>query len=405
MEKPLRTNGLKRRQRGAALVEFAVVTPIFITLLLWSMYFTELVRAKLRLMESARYIAWEMTSYPISDFDTETWDHDKYFDDAKNEVMTEATTRFADLDSVDQRKGLASMIMTNNNFTAQMQNQNVPLVPQNMPNLAGAGSVLSAVASVVNGAMGAIMGGVWKFNMKGKVQVDVSVDVQNVILPKSYNDQSVGQVQKEGVWGGAQLNNKTLRAKYVMITNGWHIRDGADALMDKDMGNKKIAGGHNEDGSEHPLRNQVSKMVFGGAADWLVSSPIGQVYSFFSQWGLLPEFLGTYVVSYNFDHNSPTDPDNGCTGSDTSGNNNVGGISGYIDLNQASELDEPELRCFNTAPFRDTTAFQNGESLYREMFNARGEWFMGCKNAQADDPTVATDPNATDKANKVACGN
>lgn len=401
MRKHIRNRKSLRRQRGAAMVEFALVTPIFVTLLLWSMYFTELVRARLRLMESARFIAWEMTSYPITDFDTGNNDHDRYYEDARAEVVTNSTTRFQDLDSVDQRNGLPSMVMTASGYQARMQQMTVPPIAGQFAGMPG---ILSSVTSILSSGMNGALG-IWGFNTKGKVQVDVEVSVSNKILPRSYNDQSVGQVQKEGVWGGGQLNNKVLKNKYVMIVNGWHLRDGADALMDKDHNDIQRAGGHDEDGEAHTLKVQTAKMSFLGATNFITNLPgFGQVYQFLSSWDIFPQFLGTYVTSYGFDHDSQTTPDNGCTGSDTPGNNNAGGISGYIDLSKASELDDPGMRCFNTAPFRDTQAFNGGESLYREMFEARGEFFMGCQNEQADDPTTATDPNGTDKANKANCG-
>src|SRR6476469_9248791 len=88
-----------RARRGAAMVEFALVVPIFITMFLWSMYLTEIVRMRLHLQEAARYVAFEMTSYNLSDF--EKADHDAAYNEAMGAVIKDADEKFKDFDSIE----------------------------------------------------------------------------------------------------------------------------------------------------------------------------------------------------------------------------------------------------------------------------------------------------------------
>src|SRR5512140_309580 len=86
-------------RRGAATVEFALIVPVLVMILFFSMYLTELVRAKLKVQEFARYVVFERTSHPLSDFATA--DEDKACTDAKKEVNDEADERFKDMDSAE----------------------------------------------------------------------------------------------------------------------------------------------------------------------------------------------------------------------------------------------------------------------------------------------------------------
>ena len=65
-------------------MEFALIVPVLVMILLFSMYLTELVRAKLKLQEFSRYVVLEMTSYTLSDFANAK--HEEAFADAQREI-------------------------------------------------------------------------------------------------------------------------------------------------------------------------------------------------------------------------------------------------------------------------------------------------------------------------------
>ena len=95
-------------RRGAATTEFALIVPVLVVILMFSMYLTELVRAKIKMQEFSRYVVWELTSYTLSDFGKAQ--HDAAFTDAKQEMMDEAVERYKDLDSVEPEGRAGNLI-------------------------------------------------------------------------------------------------------------------------------------------------------------------------------------------------------------------------------------------------------------------------------------------------------
>jgi hypothetical protein len=112
---------------------------------------------------------------------------------------------------------------------------------------------------------------------------------------------------------------------------------------------------------------------------------------------IAPAFLGTFVVSHNYTTNPSGSEDawaRDCIGANT-------GIKSYPEeahgglnnLDKFSQLDWPRPKCFDTAPFRDVP--YNSPPQYMQIFQARGDFFMGCKNAQAEDPSAPTSGQST----------
>jgi hypothetical protein len=113
---------------------------------------------------------------------------------------------------------------------------------------------------------------------------------------------------------------------------------------------------------------------------------------------LLPNPLGTYVVSHNY---RPDLTANGKSACKYLEKYPPEGRAGLNNLDQASRLDHERPKCFDTAPFRDQAKYD--DSLYIQMFKSRGPWFMGCKHPQADDPVSPPESLASDQGRKVNC--
>jgi len=90
---------LWRDTEGQALTEFALVAPIIVMVLLFSIWFTELVTIKLKVQEAARYVAWETTSYPMHDYSKGPSALSKLGSQAMSKAAKEAGKRYANLDS------------------------------------------------------------------------------------------------------------------------------------------------------------------------------------------------------------------------------------------------------------------------------------------------------------------
>lgn len=395
---------LRKSQRGAAMVEFALVVPIFITMLLWSMYFTEIVRMRLKLQEAARYTAFEMTSYALTDF--ETGNSDDAYDRASKSVLDDAKDRFKDFDSVEDN-AKAPFFIGYDAFNTTMTNEDVPVINENIaPSSGGVGGFANAIAGFINKGLGGILG-FWKFNMKGRVYVETQGDLIQPFIPKNYNDQGVGLWQKVDSWGGKDLTRKTYKSRFTLVANGWNLNDGTDARV-KQSGQGRAGVRTKDDGEgEHSMHKQVNRMTYAG-----LGQVIGNIPGLSALPGVLqiafPSLLppNAFVVSKNYDEstgstnrncNVPSYPTN------QNGLQNVADKDGNEDGEyEGPGLDQDRLRCFDTAPFRDQHATM--DSLYIKVWQARGNHFMGCKKAQATDPTTTTDPNTGDKASRLDCG-
>ncbi|WP_425334809.1 TadE/TadG family type IV pilus assembly protein [Myxococcus stipitatus] len=384
----------KSFHRGGATVEFALSVPLLVMILMFSMYLTELVRAKLKLQEMARYAVWEMTSYALSDF--AKGQHDAAFEDARKEAHEELIERYKDMDSVEPNNPAGSFIARYANVQGTITNKEIPFLESGMLGSPGSsgegGSFASGVFGLLNRGAGSLLNS-WGFNNKGWVESEVQMNFQNAILPRAYLDENSGPggFFQTDVFGGHDLSNLQLRSRYSMYANGWHMPDGGDAIV-----RARRAGNHRSGSDPHGLYLQVKRMTFLGIPPD-GESGIGSVLGFLGNF--LPNFLGTFVVSRNY-------------GISPAQKSKCNGLEKYEELPSSglhtmrSLLDHERPDCFDTAPFRDEMTYEN--SNYIKVFKARGEFFMGCKRAMADDPS---DPDAQQEAtnkdeqdNKIRCG-
>lgn len=369
----------QRRQRGGAALELALTLPLFVTLLLFGMYLTELVRAKLRLQEASRFLAWELTAHPLSDYGG--GDPAVAFEAARREAVSETTRRYRDLDSAEEvaPRGFG---VTYGDFDARLSDEEAPLPePSELPPLQGDGGVWSqhAVALARQSARASLRA--WGFDLRGHLRADVSLRLHSTLLPVHFLDGERGFF-REAL--GARLGDLRLRSHLVILADGWQLPDGADATI---AGGR--AGNHRGGRTESGLHRQVRRMRFWG------DDGFADAFFLTGVRGLLPlslpDLSGAFVVSHNYG----LDAGRGCEGipgyPDPSGAADArGGLSNLKGL-----VDYRRPMCFDTAPARDTQAYAS--SLYLRMFAARGPYFMGCQRAQAGDPSSPRDRDRGDR--------
>lgn len=385
----------RRRQRGAAMVEFAITAPIFVMLMLYSMYFVELVRTRIKLMEASRYAVWEMSSYDLSKygFAGGSGRLGAVYDEAFQQVKTDVEARYKDLDSVEDINTANGMFPVEN-FEMTMEDQTVEFADTgilqggNVPGGQFVGSVLNAVGGGANWALG-----YFGFNSKGRVQVSVKANLVNKLFPAQLQQRA----DKKGfaevdAYGGRNLGSLEFRSRFTMTVDPWTLTDGSDAVMRSD--GAKRAGAREEDdgqGNQHGLHAQVQRMRMLGLAGAL-SQATGGLSDSISQ--AIPSPLNTFVVSHNYKRGSSADC--GEPG------HKAGPGMNNLAPNSVVGLDEPdEQRCFDTVPFRDTHEYAN--SRYRDAFAARGEFGFGCWKDQSTEPTSVA-PTNQDEAARVECG-
>jgi hypothetical protein len=383
---------MRGRKRGQAMLEFALVVPLFVTLLLFSLFFTEEVRGLLKLQEAARYAAWEMTSYTLTDFGK--GDNDHAFDIAQGEVTTETQDRFKDLDSVEDNQPF-TMFADFDKPTVKIENETINFVDSPIGGGGALGGILGGVSNSINFVLNQ-----WGFNSKGKVKVTVNSAIHNKIVGQHFFDTGTGAPKfSVDQWGGHSINNLPFTNSFSLVATGWDLPDGGNA--NATQGKAGRHGDKKGGGDDSGLWTEVNRMVFLGLKNKFEQVPgvqsLGNVLGFF-----LPAFVGTFVV----DHSYVPSTDNGDCSRPThpaiKGTNNLDDThNGY------PGLDFDKERCYDTAPFQDTAGLGSNSSSvgeYIQIFNARGDNFMGCKNSQADDPNFQQDPETSDQSNpKTNC--
>ncbi|QRO01201.1 pilus assembly protein [Archangium violaceum] len=372
----------KPSQRGAAIVEFALVVPLLVSILMFSIFLSEIIRAKLKLQEASRYVAWEMTSYALSDYGS--GDHEKAFDVAMTASVKEAAERYRDLDSIEPEGRFGTMLRAEP-AQVTIKNQGVSGIDLSRV-FEGSGGMGAEAASAVGKTLDYFLEH-FHFNTKGQVEVELRSRLTSIGLPRNYLQKEDKGFFTVDNWGGKDLSNMQVKNRFTLIANGWQLPDGGDALV-----KSKRAGVHGG-GSDHGLYLQVDRMKFLGIGNYTGQVGLDQLSEVANF--LLPDFLGPFVVAHNY---KPGESARDCNKS------KHGAPMGLNNLNSYPGLDDPDQRCFDTAPFRDTQAYDS--SLYRKVFMARGENFMGCKNMQADMPsTPKADPSTNQDKNqqKVTC--
>lgn len=389
------------------MVEFALTVPLLVTILMFSMFITDIARVKLKMQEASRYAAWEMTSHLLTDFGSH--DHDGAFNVAMQETLKDVKERYKDLDSVEDNAGTESMIFKYGQLNVTLENQQVALISNPALVLGGGGGFFSDMINAVNGGVSKVID-IWGFNPKGQVQARVEMEVENKFLPKGFLD-GVGGMYNTDHHGGVNLAKLKMHNRFAMIASGWHLADGADqTVSDK----TNTAGDHN-DGSKGGMWSQVDQMTYLGLKN-AAQSKIGGLADV-AKYFPIPQFWETFVVSHNYglEDRPERQPGGGPHGQHLCNveTRRAGGYNGLHNmatdkgshprLLKGGSYDDYRMRCFDTAPFRDQAAHE--KSLYRDVFMARGEWFMGCQNQMADDP-VALQTYKDDKhKDKRVCAN
>ncbi|PTL76134.1 TadE/TadG family type IV pilus assembly protein [Vitiosangium sp. GDMCC 1.1324] len=373
----------KALRRGAAIVELALVVPLLVSLLMFSVFLSDVIRARLKLQEASRYAAWEMSSYTLSDYATA--DHGKAFEVARQASVKEAAERYKDLDSLEP-EGRFGTLLRAEPAQVSIRNQAVAGLDLSRVFPGGAGGTRPEEAAAVGKPLDFFLER-FRFNTQGQVEVEVTSTLASHMLPRRYLQKEQHGFFDVDNWGGRDLSHLPVKSRYTLIANGWHLPDGGDALM-----KSKRAGVH-DGGSPHGLSLQVGRMKFLGVGSYLDQVGLGRLDAVARF--IFPDFAGTFVVSHNY---VPGESARGCN------KTRHGAPMGLNNLNTYPGLDDPAQRCFDTAPFRDTQEYDH--SLYRKMFRARGGNFMGCKHAQADMPNLPDlDPRASlDKnAQRIPC--
>ncbi|MCD6498089.1 MAG: pilus assembly protein [Deltaproteobacteria bacterium] len=369
----IRSSLRPRRRKGQAIVEFALVVPIMVTILLFAMYFYELNQVKLKVQEAARYAAWEMTAYPLHDYSKTS--QGQYYTKARNSVLLDAMPRYLNLRSTDKLPGNSYVTIGWTPPIITMHDQMEPKIPSgrdlvgfdlNMVfNFVGfLADVWSAMSfKHKNPVLVAMMAGYWSeqvkffggrfnrfnppsrwgFNTKGYPAVTVRLRFRNKFIPNKFMDGAGQLFSKRHV----MAKRFTLRERTALVADSWrlHYGDNVDNNAGKDTAYWKAV----------DRMAFVSPAIRNGVRTLLVI-PIQTLtwLTAIATFGYAPpptaDPMATTVVSHAYKNGNPA--------------------SGQITLNE-----DKGSHAYDTAPDKEG-------SEYRKTFKDRGNNFMGCSEPE-----------------------
>ena len=364
----------RRHEQGQALVEFAIVAPLIIMVLMFSIWFVELVQIKLKVQEAARYAAWEATSYKLHDYDKGQSELNKLSSEMTQKVAEEAMQRYGDLDS-----SSASPTLNNSIFAASWTPPLIFVVDQQEEAVYGgpivnflfgiAGTLfdffsglsykspnvfaqsLVAIGKDQGGAMSTRMFGSseWGFNKRSYAMATVSVIVQN-----NWLNRGVGKMVLPN-WGAF------LTERHAVLADPWHLDVGASLPSSADSSDVGFS-------KDQPYWKQVERMYFSRkAARQLAKSTIKGF-----------KLIMDVAVGLTTHEQSPFKDEDFTTPSVVSRNyDDDAGTSGQVRIRQ----DQPNQQSYDTSPVGLTVDDnKGGPSLteYGKALKNRGKYFMGC---------------------------
>ncbi|WP_216617474.1 pilus assembly protein [Corallococcus sp. CA049B] len=161
---------VRRASRGAATVELALLAPLLVVLVLWANYFWEVQRARIKMAELARFVAFERTMRQ----DVST-------------IAAEARQRYQDLDGSTKTGTLGTAYRNGLTVQVQAQNADAPLEGVEMSKMggqAGVGGIAGAAIGALGGSPEQLVQDMGFDPSVGAVQADVQVRLINHIIPR-----------------------------------------------------------------------------------------------------------------------------------------------------------------------------------------------------------------------------
>jgi hypothetical protein len=344
-----------REQRGSSVVEFSIVAMLLVPLVLYSMYFTDLAKVRLKTQEIARYAAWEMTSYPLSDYDNSV--HDGLFDRAAQNTIRDVLTRYGDDLRADTVGNAHVRFMTGDWELSRIgiTNQEANIVPNlqsiGRPNGGLIGELMGNVNGGINWALGK-----WGFNTQGQVRVDVAVRFTADITSganRGFMSERFAQEFFEKDLFEPGITTLEMTDSLVLLADSWTLYDGE---------NVHLPGGYSAGARDSLFWKQVNRMVWMGFLD---SLPGMNTVSGFMQkvqdWPIINAIVdpwppATRVTSIASRGDDPNDANK---------------TTLNVDCGQST---------FHTTPIRDQLG-ATIKSEYAKTYQKRGEFYMGCPEA------------------------
>lgn len=314
-----------KKNKGSALVEFALISTVMIPILLYTQYFSEAIHIQMKADEMNYFIGWELAAFKITDYGQNQKNSavKSRLDTARETVTNYAVEKYSDFDSADTLQSPRFIMISPEPFTnASVTSQNIrtSMLPQQVDNT-GESNILTSILSFLNGPVDIALG-IFSFNyehagVKSKVNVKYKVTERLSNTQKYMNRTDAGG--KGGFFNGDMINQEMVDGinagngytspEFVVWFDTWSLADGSNV----------------EQGMySHPFTKQVDRMMFFGLfnSQKNLSGLPGAVETIFNTIGTVMDTVTTFteyipgmtdflpwkahVSAYNYDHSKAT---------------------------------------------------------------------------------------------------
>jgi hypothetical protein len=361
----LKSSRERGTEAGAAVVEFALVSLILVSMFTSSIFFTEALIAKIKLQEATRYATWELTDIQLSDYMNHN--HDALFSAAWTKVVGEVTARWGDDLSGDSPSpgdgqvqipsGQGMLFFSAANFQqAPSGSGGGPGDPNVVANIydlsssSGSSGGPAAVSQIFNGAADALLFDDFKFNSKGLVDATFQVDL-NLTRQPAY---SVTMADRHNLLDSA--TKLTFSNRQTLLADAWDLKDGTSIVPQ---------------GSGTAYGSQLKQMAFLG----LLNVPgVSDIAGFINTiTGVAPNLIEDPL-------GAPWVATNAYTGFDPSTGEDSMDVGSVTGVGEST---------FDTSPMRET---EDGDldSDWCRTFMKRDQGYLGCQPGKEVGPTAST---------------
>lgn len=350
-------------EAGSSVVELALVAPIFVMLLLWAVYLTELSLIRLRQQEASRFATWEATTHRLSDLRDGV--HAGRFDSMRRDIEERTIRRYANLEGHNRSDRASTWIAIpsiegmevaplsleggRGNLAADRllsgMERNVSISWEDpLPSLSG-------LLRSLDGALIPLLSS-FRFNVREVgVETRLGVGVENLLLPPEslVFPPALRRLSLEPVHQGLE-------------TDPWDLDDGGDVGLG--------------DGANHPFQRQVDRIAHFGLGERMreLARDLGPFSA------LLPSIPEARVVSQRYG-----DPARDTSRQECDGNRLADTGKWRNGPRSGTEADGMSpAKCFDTLPMEAAGlgSGYEGDPTYRQL-RSRGEGFMGCSTVAA----------------------
>lgn len=359
------------RRRGQALTEFALTVPVMVVVLLFAIFFYEINHLKIKTQEMARYAAWEFTGFPLHDYG-ETNQSSKYTE-AASAVQADFAQRFANLESTNTGTANRYLMVSWQQPRLMLKNEIEPTIPSGrelgLPiNLNTIFNIVTGVIDLIsmirfsdpNLVLDAMMGmheiesklifGArkdrfnpprrWGFNKEGYIHATVTLSYRNEFIPRRFMGKDL-----------FNFTRRRFRERSAVVADSWRLHYG-DSI-------------DNESGSGKPYWETVERMAWVSRGTRTFVSGMADLLVLIVDLLVWPARMTGWLDAGTLD----MDPMKTALVSKPYKDQNVS--SGQIRLNEDSGGAD-----YDTSP-------NKAGSDYRETFEKRGEYFMGCPEPES----------------------